>query len=85
MKKAEKQKMKKDFKENLKNFTLNLQKFISTDTGDWTVKGFIDVYKHLYTISSDTKIVSKILEIHILPLLSKFAEYIGYSIVPAQD
>lgn len=85
MKKADKQKMKKDFKENLKKFTLNLQKFISTDTGDWAVKGFIDVYKNIYTISSDTKIVSKVLEIHILPLLSKFAENIGYSIVPARE
>ena len=34
-------------------------------TGEWTIKGFIDIYKNIYTISSDTKIVSKILEIRI--------------------
>jgi hypothetical protein len=24
---------------------------VSTATGDWTVKGFIDLYKNIYTIS----------------------------------
>jgi hypothetical protein len=42
-----------------------LEKYVFTDNGDWTVKGFIDVYKNIYTIFSDNKIVSKILEIHI--------------------
>ena len=37
----------------------------------------------MYTISSDTKIVSKILEIHLFPEILKFAEQNGYKIVPA--
>ncbi len=73
-----------DFKKKLKEFTESLKEYVSTDTGDWTVKGFIDIYKNIYTISSDTKIVSKILEIHIFPQILKFADSIGYSIVLAE-
>ncbi len=28
--------------------------------GDWVVKGFIDLYEKIYTISADTKVVSKL-------------------------
>ena len=81
---TERNKYKWDFKRNLKKFTESLREYVSTETGDWTVKGFIDIYKNIYTISSDTKIVSKILEIHIFPQLLKFADSIGYSIVLAE-
>ena len=40
-------------------------KAISTEDGDWVVKGFIDVYKNIYTISTDTKVISKIIELYI--------------------
>ena len=80
----ERQKHKADFKKHLRKFTESLKEYVSTETGDWTVKGFIDVYKNIYTISSDTKIVSKILEIHIFPQLLQFANSIGYSIVLAE-
>ena len=56
---------------------------IVTEDGQWTVKGFIDVYRSIYTISSDTKIISKILEIHLFPKLLSFAEELGYGIVLA--
>ena len=56
-----------EFEFALNEFVNGLRRYISTETGDWTIKGFIDVYKNIYTISSDTKIVSKILEIHIFP------------------
>lgn len=84
MTKEEKKRYKTDFKKELKKFTDTLKEYVSTDTGDWTVKGFIDIYKNIYTISSDTKIVSKILEIHIFPLILQFAESIGYTIVLAE-
>jgi hypothetical protein len=41
------------------------------------------MYKNIYTISSDTKIVSKILEIHLFPKILEFAEKNAYSIVLA--
>lgn len=81
---SEKNKYKTAFKAALDRFCLKLKKYVSTDDGDWTVKGFIDVYKNIYTISADTKIVSKILEIHIFPQILQFAETAGYKIVLAE-
>lgn len=72
------------FKSDLKTFAEKLKKHISTKNGDWTIKGFIDIYKNIYTISSDTKIVSKILEIHLFPQILQFADSIGYHIVLAE-
>lgn len=80
----DKNKYKSDFKKYLDKFADKLEKYVSTDNGDWTVKGFIDVYKNIYTISSDTKIVSKILEIHIFPQILQFADSIGYKIILAE-
>jgi Restriction endonuclease EcoRV len=79
-----KKKYKADFKKELDKFADKLEKYVSSDNGDWTVKGFIDVYKNIYTISSDTKIVSKILEIHIFPQILQFADSIGYKIILAE-
>ncbi len=74
-------KYKDNFKGKLKQFSEKLKKHVSTATGDWTIKGFIDIYKNIYTISSDTKIVSKVLEIHLFPQILQFADSIGYHIV----
>lgn len=71
------------FSNQLKEFVSSLDSHLSSDDGQWTVKGFIDIYKNIYTISSDTKIVSKILEIHIFPKILLFAEQYGYKIVLA--
>ena len=46
---------------------------VATDDGEWIIKGFIDVYRRIYTISVDTKIVSKVLEILLLPSFAEFA------------
>ncbi|GHT42222.1 hypothetical protein AGMMS49965_13310 [Bacteroidia bacterium] len=82
---TKKEKYKRDFKKALDIFAGKLQKYVSTEDGDWAIKGFIDVYRNVYTISSDTKIVSKILEIHIFPQLIQFAEEVGYTIIPAEQ
>ncbi len=80
----DKNKYKADFKTELDHFATKLEKYVSTNNGDWTIKGFIDVYKNIYTISSDTKIISKILEIHIFPQILAFAESINYKIILAE-
>ena len=80
----EKLKYKTEFKKELDKFADRLEKYVSTDNGDWSIKGFIDVYKNIYTISSDTKIVSKILEIHIFPQILQFAESIDFKIILAE-
>ncbi len=74
---------KEKFESQLKDFVAGLQEYIATTDGQWAVKGFIDVYKNIYTISSDTKIVSKILEIHLFPKILEFAKIYGYNIVLA--
>lgn len=79
-----KQKHIDKFEQSLDGFVDELQKYVSTKTGEWTIKGFIDVYKNIYTISSDTKIVSKILEIHIFPEILRFADNAGYKIILAE-
>ena len=70
------------FAEKLSEFAKNLGSYI-TENGEWTIKGFIDVFKNIYTISTDTKIVSKVLEIHLFPYFLAFAESNGYELILA--
>jgi hypothetical protein len=65
---------KERFIELLRNATADFGSAISTDDGDWVVKGFIDINKNIYTISSDTKIVSKLLELYLFPKIIDFAK-----------
>jgi hypothetical protein len=74
---------KSEFETQLKTFVEELKGHVSTDDGQWTIKGFIDVFQDIYTISADTKIVSKILEIHLFPKLIEFAKKYKYKIVLA--
>lgn len=84
MNQKDKAEYKSKFEQNLNKFVSELKSYVSTETGEWTIKGFIDIYKNIYTISSDTKIVSKILEIHIFPEILRFAEKFNYKIVLAE-
>ncbi len=43
----EKEEYKTKFKIELDRFTGKLEEYVSTDNGDWSVKGFIDVYKNI--------------------------------------
>lgn len=70
---------KDKFQTALSKFSQTLGEHIALD-GEWTVKGFIDVFKNIYTISSDTKVISKILELHLFPHFLDFARAIDYSI-----
>lgn len=70
---------KRLFSRQLKEFATTLGDFIAKDD-EWTVRGFIDIFRNIYTISSDTKIVSKVLELHLFPHFLAFAEKLGYDI-----
>lgn len=70
---------KQAFLSELKTFASTLANEISKEN-EWTIRGFIDIFKNVYTISSDTKIISKILELHLFPHFVSFAERIGYEI-----
>lgn len=54
---------------------------VSTENGEWIVKGFIDVYRNIYTISIDTKIISKIIELTLFPVLARFAHKHNYQLI----
>jgi hypothetical protein len=75
---------KDNFSAQLEEFVKDLSSYISSDDGQWTVKGFIDIFKNIYTISSDTKIISKILEIHLFPKILQFAQLHEYKVVLAE-
>lgn len=67
------------FSAQLKKFASSLGNCIATND-EWTIRGFIDIFRNIYTISTDTKVVSKILELHLFPHFLSFAEEIGYRI-----
>ena len=50
---------KEKFENQLKTFVTGLSEYSQTPDGQWTVKGFIDIFKNVYTISSDTKFYQK--------------------------
>ncbi len=75
---------KESFIKKLKEFAKTLTEYVSTNEKAWSIKGFVDVDKQIYTISSDTKIISKILEIQLFPKFKEFAIENGYKIVLAE-
>lgn len=85
MPKSKREQLKTEFKQLLTEFVETFEGYISTPDNQWTVKGFIDVFRNIYTISADTKIVSKILEIHLFPKLLEFVTRNNYRIVLAEQ
>jgi hypothetical protein len=79
-----KEKIKKKFQQQLAEFSDTLKEYVSDTNNQWTVKGFIDIFRNIYTISADTKIVSKVLEIHLFPRFLEFAEKYGYELILAE-
>ncbi|WP_081482779.1 type II restriction endonuclease [Helicobacter cetorum] len=75
---------KQNFIDKLKDFATELTDYVTTQLGDWNIKGFIDTDRNIYTISSDTKIISKILEIQLFPKFKIFANKNGYEIILAE-
>ena len=76
--------VKDQFAKQLKVFAAGLRDSVSSSDGQWTIKGFIDVFQNIYAISADTKIISKILEIHLFPKIVEFAQQYGYKVVLAK-
>src|SRR3990172_3000487 len=77
--------LKAEFKQKLAAFVEGLKGHVATEDDQWTIKGFIDIFRNIYTISADTKIVSKILEIHLFPKLLEFANENNFYIVLAEQ
>ena len=70
-----------DFQKQLLTFQPQFLQALADDTGDWIVKGFIDIHQKIYTISVDTKVLSKIIELLIFPEVVLFANQYDYQFV----
>jgi hypothetical protein len=81
----ERQKLKERFQKELLVHVDLFNAAISTGAGDWVVKGFIDIAKNIYTISVDTKVVSKIMELLLFPKICHFAQENGYKMVLCKE
>lgn len=76
--------LKRTFQTQLDAFTKTLKTHLLDETNQWTIKGFIDVFQNVYTISADSKIISKVLEIHLFPLFLQFAQKHDYHLILAE-
>ena len=63
---------KNTFIQLLREAVSDFGRTISDERGNWAVKGFIDTYRKIYTISCDTKVISKIIELYIFPKILEF-------------
>lgn len=72
------------FRSSLLDYFDELKDRVVTKDGDWTVKGFIDIYRRIYTISVDSKVLSKVLELLMFPVLQQFAQRNGFRVILAQ-
>ena len=73
------------FQEDLHDHFNELRKVLLADNGEWAIKGFIDIYRNIYTISDDTKVISKIIELMMFPIISKFAEDHKYTMYLSEE
>ncbi len=74
---------KEKFKSEFLTFLIkeiNILDELQDNTKNWSVKGFIDIKKQIYEIDTDTKIISKILELQILPFIKQFCKKYGFEL-----
>ncbi|MBU6411475.1 MAG: restriction endonuclease [Verrucomicrobia bacterium] len=78
---------REQFLQKLQAHAATFGKAVATNEGDWIIKGFIDVYRRIYTISVDTKIVSKVLELLLFPMFVEFAKanHLKIDLCPQQN
>ena len=68
---------KDEFLKLLSDEVKTYKSYLETDRQDWIVKGFVDIDRNVYAITNDTKVVSKIIEILLIPKLESFARANG--------
>ncbi len=69
-----------DFERQMLEYLPRFKSALADNIGDWVVKGFIDTYRNIYTISADTKVISKLIELMLFPLISEFARQNNYEL-----
>jgi len=81
----EREKLKEGFRNKLAKHIGLFNSTVATEHGDWVVKGFIDIAKNIYTISTDTKVISKIMELLLFPKICKFAEANSFKMIICKE
>jgi hypothetical protein len=51
----------------------------------WNLRGFVDVARRVYSLTSDTKVISKALELMLTPLVTTFFERHGFQVILAAE
>lgn len=69
-----------DFRREMLEYLPRFKSALANDIGDWVVKGFIDTHHNIYTISVDTKVISKLIELMLFPLITNFALQNNYEL-----
>ncbi len=69
-----------DFERQMREYLPKFKSALANDIGDWVVKGFIDTYQNIYTISADTKVISKLIELMLFPVITDFARRNSYTL-----
>ena len=71
-----------EFKRRFKEFIKELKDYTTYKaTNEWKIKGFIDIDGTIFPISTDTKLISKILELHIITKVLDFAKRNGFNVI----
>jgi len=63
----------------------HLEGSLQDEHGLWKLRGFIDIARRVYALSSDTKVISKALELMVLPDIMHFAKSQCYQIIFAPE
>jgi hypothetical protein len=75
------------FLQQLRGQLPHLKEILNSPAGDWSARGVIDARQIVYPLSQDTKLISKIIELMLLPSLKMFAQNHRYAlqIAPEQN
>jgi len=73
------------FRNELLSYAHRFVEAVAAPDGHWRIKGFIDSARRIYPMSDDTKVLSKALEIMLLPLVYQFAEENDYQLILSRE
>lgn len=61
-----------------------LEQELQTENGLWTLRGFVDTARRIYSLGGDTKVISKAIELMLLPPIIRFWEAQGFRVILAE-
>jgi hypothetical protein len=76
--------MKKEkqlFEKQLTPYIKQIKTVLEDENGKWSMRAFQDIHGNYYPISGDTKVVSKLLENQVFPILKEFAKKYNYEVI----